>query len=65
MHGFASMAFPAISTGIYGFPKAMAAEIAVSSATQRTTVPSKMTEVIFCCFDEETFLIYDQLLMKS
>jgi O-acetyl-ADP-ribose deacetylase len=64
-NGFASIAFPAISTGIYGFPRTLAAEIAVSAAKKRSTVLSKITEVIFCCFDEETLLTYKQLIAEQ
>jgi O-acetyl-ADP-ribose deacetylase len=54
-----SIAFPAISTGIYGFPKQRAAKIAVSevSASKRD-----MEKVLFVCFDAETAEIYRQLL---
>jgi len=57
--GARSLAFPAISTGIYGFPKKRAAEIAVSET--RTSATS-LEKVIFVCFDDETAVIYSQLL---
>ncbi len=50
-----SIAFPNISTGIYGFPKDKAAFIAVNTVTEflvRNEFPEK---VIFCCFDEENY----------
>src|SRR5512141_439004 len=48
--GIASLAFPGISTGIYGYPVELAAAIAVS--TVRSTLPPSGTieEVVFCCF---------------
>jgi O-acetyl-ADP-ribose deacetylase len=50
-HGLRSIAFPAISTGVYGFPAERAAGIAV--ATVRQVVRSKrFDEVIFCCFSK-------------
>lgn len=56
-HSVRRLAFPAISTGIYGFPKERAAEIAVR--TVREAAPaSSVDEVIFCCFDEATEKIY-------
>jgi O-acetyl-ADP-ribose deacetylase (regulator of RNase III) len=54
-----SIAFPAISTGIYGFPKALAAKIAVAEAT---SFSGGLESIIFVCFDEETYGIYQQLL---
>jgi O-acetyl-ADP-ribose deacetylase len=53
-----SIAFPAISTGIYGFPKERAAEIAVA------TVENELQEferVVFVCFDAETARLYERL----
>jgi len=51
----ATVAFPAISTGIYGYPREEAAEIAVSAtllALSDATTASVIEEVTFCCFDE-------------
>jgi O-acetyl-ADP-ribose deacetylase len=60
-HEVSSIAFPAISTGIYGFPKDHAARIAVT--TVRQNLPnSGVNEVIFCCFDQETLTHYLQEL---
>jgi O-acetyl-ADP-ribose deacetylase (regulator of RNase III) len=60
-HGVASLAFPAISTGIYGFPKQRAAEIAVDEV--RKGLPGSGVErVVFCCFDAGTAAIYEALL---
>ena len=50
-HGLRSIAFPAISTGIYGFPADRAARIAV--ATVREALASRdFARVIFCCFSD-------------
>ena len=60
-HACASIAFPAISTGIYRFPPQRAAEIAVR--TVRETLPNGDIErVIFCCFNAEAEAIYHALL---
>jgi O-acetyl-ADP-ribose deacetylase len=49
----ASIAFPSISTGIYGFPADRAARIAVTTVTEETkTKPERLERVIFCCFDD-------------
>jgi O-acetyl-ADP-ribose deacetylase (regulator of RNase III) len=50
-HRLASIAFPAISTGVYGFPADRAARIAVGTvAAELTAKPRGVTHVIFCCF---------------
>jgi O-acetyl-ADP-ribose deacetylase (regulator of RNase III) len=60
-HGVESIAFPAISTGIYCFPRQQAAEIAVR--TVREELPaSGLDRVIFCCFEELTAQIYEKIL---
>jgi O-acetyl-ADP-ribose deacetylase (regulator of RNase III) len=50
-HGCRSIAFPAISTGIYGFPAERAAAIAASTVAGIVTGGSVVDEVLFCCFD--------------
>ena len=60
-HEVKSIAFPAISTGVYRFPTDRAARIAVE--TVRESLPGSGVErVIFCCFNEETEEIYRDLL---
>jgi O-acetyl-ADP-ribose deacetylase (regulator of RNase III) len=54
-----SIAFPAISTGIFGFPKQRAAEIAVTHAG---IYAPKISKIFFVCFDAETTEIYEKLL---
>jgi O-acetyl-ADP-ribose deacetylase (regulator of RNase III) len=57
-HGVRSIAFPAISTGVYGFPRPRACAIAVAETT-RVIAPDKALErVIFCCFDDDTLALY-------
>src|SRR5262245_9215688 len=51
-HELASIAFPAISTGIYGFPADRAARIAVSTVASVLQSPRVITRVVFCCFAE-------------
>lgn len=57
-----SIAFPAISTGVYGFPKRRAAEIAVEEARAQSQRKSTLEQIIFCCFDAETHRIYEELI---
>ncbi len=60
-HACKSIAFPAISTGIYRFPGQRAAEIAVR--TMRENLPEvDIEQVIFCCFNQETRNLYSALL---
>ena len=62
-HQFNTLAFPAISTGAYGYPLTKAAKIAVESiSVWQSTYPKK---VIFCCFDNETLNIYKEILQSN
>ena len=65
LHGLAVIAFPNISTGIYGFPKKQAAAIALESVQNYLPNHPEIELVIFCCFDEENFKIYTGLLLNS
>jgi O-acetyl-ADP-ribose deacetylase len=64
-HNCDTIAFPAISTGIYGFPKPRAARIAIETVrtwcTQNTPTQPKPTHVIFCCFDAQDMALYQDL----
>ncbi|MDN5927560.1 MAG: O-acetyl-ADP-ribose deacetylase [Hyphomicrobiales bacterium] len=50
-HGCASIAFPAISTGIYGYPKLEAADVAVRTVAAFVTENNRPERIVFCCFD--------------
>ena len=56
--GVNSIAFPAISTGIYGFPPDRAAKIAIREVRSH----AQNSEVVFACFDSETYGLYNRLL---
>jgi O-acetyl-ADP-ribose deacetylase (regulator of RNase III) len=63
-HQVRSIAFPAISTGVYHFPRRRAARIAID--TMREHVGASGVEVVrFVCFDPETLTIYQELLAES
>ncbi len=57
-----TIAFPNISTGVYGFPKDLAAEIAIQAVRSFIQLPSPLEEIIFVLFDEENQLLYTKLL---
>lgn len=58
-----SIAFPSISTGVYGFPKIKAAEIAYKTVKDFLTKYDSKMKIIFVCFSEEDYSIYKNLLM--
>jgi O-acetyl-ADP-ribose deacetylase (regulator of RNase III) len=60
--GFQTVAFPAISTGIYGFPKDDAARIAVRTAADHLAAPALPEGVVFVCFDAATVRAYEAAL---
>lgn len=61
-HGLASVAFPNISTGVYGFPKARAARVAVDTVRTVLAEPTSVGEVVFVCHDDENHRLYTELL---
>jgi O-acetyl-ADP-ribose deacetylase (regulator of RNase III) len=61
-HQVRDIAFPNISTGIYGYPKKEAATIAVQTVWQWLEMNPSPEKVYFVCFDEENHLYYNELL---
>ena len=59
-----TVAFPCISTGIYGYPKAEACEIAVSVVSAWLDVREWPRKVTFCCFEREDFDLYRTRLAR-
>jgi O-acetyl-ADP-ribose deacetylase (regulator of RNase III) len=57
-----TIAFPNISTGVYRFPKTLAAEIAVRTVKDFLLENPSMDEVIFVCFDDENYQLYQKIL---
>ena len=60
-NGVRSIAFPNISTGVYGFPKELAAEIAIREVSEFLKHDNSFDKVIFVCFDKENHRIYSAL----
>lgn len=61
-HHIKTIAFPNISTGIYGYPKNLAAKIAVKTVVDFLAAHQTVEQVIFVCFDNENYDIYQALL---
>jgi O-acetyl-ADP-ribose deacetylase (regulator of RNase III) len=60
--GLASIAFPAISTGVYRFPAERAATIAVAATVEACAAASGLRHVDFCCFSEASAALHRQAL---
>ena len=62
--GITTLAFPSISTGIYGYPIELAAQVAIATVrSQMQTFPA-LQEVVFCCFSAGDLAVYENLLDK-
>ena len=60
--GAHSLAFPGISTGIYGYPVALAASVAVRTVRDALPADGPLQEVLFCCFSAGDLEVYERLL---
>ena len=63
-NGAVSVAFPSISTGIYGYPIERAAKVAASTVRLSLAQFGAVQEVIFCCFSEGDLRVYEQALSE-
>ncbi|MDP2031655.1 MAG: O-acetyl-ADP-ribose deacetylase [Thiobacillus sp.] len=64
-HGIHTLAFPSISTGVYGYPVALAARIAVTTVRPAVRAFPAIREVIFCCHSAADLAIYQALLAQT
>lgn len=63
--GLRSIAFPGISTGVYGYPVELAAPIAVTTVREQMALHPGLAEIVFCCYSELHLAIYRRLLDAS
>ncbi len=61
-HGVSSIAFPAISTGVYGYPREQAAKIAISVMRCFET---RLKKIVACCFSAEDLGLYEKVLAET
>ena len=61
-HDLATLAFPSISTGIYGYPIERAAPLAVAAVREAVRGAAAIREVIFCCFSPGDLAVYEEAL---
>ena len=61
-HNLSSIAFPNISTGVYGYPKIDAASIALNTVMDYLKQDTFISKVYFVCFDEENYQLYQTLV---
>ena len=60
--GATSVALPALSTGAFGFPLAMAAEISVAAARSFAPGAEYVQKIVFCVLDDETYGVFEKAL---
>jgi O-acetyl-ADP-ribose deacetylase len=63
-HGLTSIAFPAISTGVYGFPAERAASIAVATVCVAISSDPHWAKVMLCCFDRRSHALHAEALAR-
>lgn len=61
-HALESIAFPSISTGVYGYPIEQASRIAVAAVRRFAAGETSLREVIFCCFSAGDLAVYERVL---
>jgi O-acetyl-ADP-ribose deacetylase (regulator of RNase III) len=64
-HGLKSLAFPAISTGIFGFPVGRCAEIMLRTALEYLRGPTGLERVVFCLFGQDNYGVFARQLEKE
>ena len=62
--GIRTLAFPAISTGVYGYPIELAARVAVTTVLDTLPLVPSIEDIVFCCFSDEDLEVYEGLLCE-
>ena len=63
-HGLRTLAFPAISCGVYRFPVDLAAEIALHETAEELSKNNSIEKIIFACLDESVYASYQRAVQK-
>jgi len=61
-NGITTLAFPSVSTGIYGYPIELAAQVAIATVRSRVQALPALREIVFCCFSAGDLAVYENLL---
>jgi O-acetyl-ADP-ribose deacetylase (regulator of RNase III) len=64
-HDIATLAFPSISSGVYGYPINLAAKIAIATVRKDVKEVPVIREVVFCCFSAGDLTVYEAALSES
>jgi O-acetyl-ADP-ribose deacetylase (regulator of RNase III) len=62
-HGISSIAFPSISTGVYGYPIEAAAQVAIATVRHHLRGSSSIGEIVFCCFSRNDLGVYERVMV--
>jgi len=63
-YGVHTLAFPSISTGVYGYPIELAARVAIKTVRSQLQKFPAIQEVVFCCFSSSDLTVYEQALSE-
>ncbi|MBO3753301.1 MAG: macro domain-containing protein [Candidatus Brockarchaeota archaeon] len=63
--GLGSIAFPAVSTGVFGYPKDRCAQVMLKTIKEYVSSGGKIMEIILCLYDDETYRVFEEALWKT
>jgi len=64
-NGITSLAFPSISTGVYGYPIELAAQVALATISKYIQQHPSIESVTICCFSKEDLAVYDNIIQQD